>query len=73
MAISHSLTPLSDAVAAAIRKGLVEYWNEIDGCDDLGEAPGDLAHETEARVTELLLTGQVCDVYDASRITAEFE
>jgi hypothetical protein len=73
MTLSYSLTPLSDAVAATIRKGIIEYWNEVASCDDLGEVPGDLVHDREVKVAELLLTGQVSDVYEASRLTAEFE
>lgn len=73
MALSHSLTPLSDAEAEATRKDLVTYWIAIAQGDDLGGVPGDLVHEMEVKVTELLQTNQVCDVYEAHRLTVRFE
>ena len=73
MSQAHILVPLSDAVAERIRSDLVQYWNEIDNCDDLGEVSWDLVCETRVQVTDLLVTGQVSDVNEASRITARFE
>ena len=73
MAVSLKLVPLSDAVAAAIRSGSIDYWTEIGNCDGLGEVPGDLVDETGVLVTDLLSTGQISDIYEASRITAMFE
>jgi hypothetical protein len=65
--------PLSDADALKVRKDVIAYWNGIDKCDDLDGALSDLVREKEIAVTELLQTGQPSDVYEASRITAEFE
>jgi uncharacterized membrane-anchored protein len=73
MVLSHSLTPLSDAEAEATRRDLIVYWKAIAQSDDLGGVPGDLVHEMEARVTELLQSNQVCDVYEAHRLTARFD
>jgi len=70
---SQSLEPLSDADVVRTRKGLAEYWTQVEHCDDLTELPEDLVRDAKIRVTELLATGQNCDVYEASRVTAEFE
>lgn len=70
---SHSLTPLSDSEADATRATLVQYWNAIAQLDDLAGALGDLVHDTEAKVTELLQTNRNCDVAEASVITARFD
>jgi hypothetical protein len=72
MALSHSLIPLSNKDAEVVRKGLIDFWNAIDQCDDLRGVPWGSVRETEIRVTELLQSNQVPDVYEASRITAEF-
>jgi hypothetical protein len=73
MALSHTLTPLSDAVAEDLRRKVINHWNAIAQSDDLGGPLGELVRETEVKVTELLQTGQICDIYVANRITAEFE
>lgn len=72
MALSHILTPLSDAVAAGFRKDVINYWDAMAQLDDLGGTLGELVRETEVKVTELLQTGQAYDVYLAARLTAEF-
>lgn len=73
MALSYRLTPLSDAVAEEVRVNLVKYWNAIDLSSDLSGVPGDFVQEIQARVTELLQSNQVGDVYEAGRLTAWFE
>jgi hypothetical protein len=64
--------PLPNQIAA-LRSGIVEYWNAFATCDDGGGFLGSLVRETEVKVTELLETGDPCDVYEASRVTAAFE
>ena len=73
MALSYSLKPLPDSDAEATRSDLVTYWNAIAQSDDLAGALGDLVHETEVKVTELLQRNQVGDVYEAHRLTVWFE
>jgi len=70
---NHNLTTLSDAAALECRKELVQYWNAINQCDDLGGVLGELVRETEIRVTELLESGRASDLLEAHRITAAFE
>lgn len=70
---SHSLMPLSDADALRCRREVVNYWDAINQCDDLGGVPGELVRETEIRVTELLQSGLSSDLYEANLITARFE
>jgi hypothetical protein len=73
MIINHRLIPLPDSLVAQHRKGLVDYRNAVNACDGLEGVLGSLVRETEIRVTDLLQSGEPCDVYEASRITAEFE
>jgi hypothetical protein len=73
MVISYSLTPLSDSDAEATRSRLIEYWTAIVQSEELTGVLGDLVHETQARVTELLSTNEICDVYEANIITARFD
>ena len=71
--VNRRLTPLSATVVNELRSTLVNYWNAVATCDELGGVPESLVRETEIKVTELLETGDPWDVYEASRITAEFE
>jgi hypothetical protein len=73
MITDHRLIPLPDSLVDEFRKRLVNYWNAVAICDELGGVPESLVRETEIRVTDLLLSGDPWDVYEASRITAEFE
>ena len=73
MALSHSLRPLSDSDAEATRSDLVSYWAAIAQSDDLIGVLGDLVHETEAKVTELLQLNTPYAVYEAHRLTVRFE
>jgi len=73
MVLSFSLTPLSDTQAEDVRDQLIRYWNAIDQCPDLTGVLGDLFHDTETKVTELLQSNQVDDVYEAMRLSAWFE
>ncbi len=66
------LIPLPDSIAE-LRRNVIDYWIAIAMCDNLGGVSGDLVRETEVRVTELLERGDNFAVYEASRITAEFE
>jgi hypothetical protein len=68
----RGLLPLSDAEALEVRKNLVWYWNEAGQCPRLRGVLGELVRETEIKVTELLETGQTCDVQKADRLTAAF-
>lgn len=72
MPSGYVLTPLRDDAAEGLRRKVIDYWNALAQSDDLGVALGERAREMEIRVTELLQTGQVCDVYEANRITAKF-
>lgn len=73
MALSHSLTPLPDPEAEEIRDLVVNYWVSIDQNQELVGALGELVHETEAKVTELLQRNTVDAVHQAHRLTAKFE
>lgn len=55
------------------RRSIVDYWNAIAICENLGGISGSLLRETEVEVTELLETGDPRNVYGAMRITAAFE
>jgi hypothetical protein len=70
---SRRLIPLSDSFVTELRSNLVLYWNAVATCDELGGALGSLVRETEVKVTELLESNAPWAVYEASRITAEFE
>jgi len=65
--------PLPDLNVELRRKRIIDYWNAIATCDDLGGNIGSLVRETEVKVTELLESGDVQDVLVADRITAAFE
>jgi len=65
-------TPLPASIAE-LRRNVIDYWNAIATCDDVGGALGSLVRETEIRVTELMNSGDPQDVYEASRLTAAFE
>lgn len=67
------LIPLPASVVTELRSNLVEYWNAVATCDELGGDLGGLVRETEVKVTELLQSGDPWDVYEASRLTADFE
>jgi hypothetical protein len=69
----HRLIPLPDSLVGELRKRLVDYWNAVASCDELGGVLGSLVRETEIKVTELIATGDPWDVYEASRVTAEFD
>ena len=73
MTLSHSLCPLSDEEAEATRDGIIAYWKTIAQRKDLIGALGELVHETEAKVTELLQQNSVASVYEAARLTVHFE
>jgi hypothetical protein len=73
MVMNHTLVPLSDAIAEKMRADLVIYWTAVDNCEDLGGIPWDLVYEKRSQVMDLLTSGQVNDVYEASRLTAKFE
>jgi hypothetical protein len=70
---NRRLIPLPASAVAELRSSLVDYWNRVATCDELGGVPGNLVRETEVIVTELLQSGDPWDVYEASRITAEFD
>lgn len=70
--IDRRLMPCPDA-DSKLRGVLVNYWNAIANCEEMGGLSGDLVRETEVRVTELLNTGNPFDLQLASRITARFE
>lgn len=71
--VNRRLIPLPGSVVTELRSDLVTYWNAVAFCDDLGGILGSLVRETEVEVTELLESGDPCDVYEACRLTAEFE
>lgn len=73
MTSSYVLTPLRDAVAEELRRSVIQYWTAIAQSDDLGGALGERVRETEVAVTELLQSGSLCDLYEAQRVTAQFE
>lgn len=73
MTLSLRLTPLSDVEAEGTRSRLIQYWIWFDQQDDLTGVPGDLVYETRAKVMELLQTNQPADVYEADRLTTDFE
>jgi hypothetical protein len=73
MVLSHSLKPLSDSNAEVIRANLVEYWKAAAQCEGLTGILGDFVHETEAKVTELLQRNEVETVYEALRLTVQFD
>lgn len=68
----RQLIPLPDSIPE-LRRGIVNYWNAIATCDNLGGVPGSLVRETEIKVTELLETGDPLNVVEAARVTAAFE
>jgi hypothetical protein len=73
MSITRRLTPLPASIVVELRRNLVEYWNAVALCDELGGVLGSLVREVEVKVTELLESGDSWDVYEANRITAEFD
>lgn len=71
--INRRLIPLPDSVVTELRSNLVQYWNAVATCDELGGVPGSLVREKEVEVTELLQSSDPLAVYQASRLTAEFD
>lgn len=55
------------------RQHLVGYWNNVAFREDLVGVPGSLVRDTEIRITELLEDGSLEAIYQAMRLTVEFE
>jgi len=70
---NRRLIPLPTSFVTELRSNLVEYWNAVATCDELGGVLGSLVRETEVKVTELLESSDPWDVYEAGRLTAVFE